>query len=187
MPDDSVGKKTDRRPWRQIKLTLPEPIAVQLETALELARITHGTRDWREALECVATSFIEEHRETVYAAIRRAAESEAQDGYKIMALAAKIAAGFRCIRCDHSKSGKSRYLHVHHIWPRSYYGPERPGYIHALDNLAVLCVSCHEAVHESGWRKSVEELQAKRAEANRQVRENGHRYTKHHGKESKWA
>ena len=66
---------------------------------------------------------------------------------------------WRCRMCHHTKANKGAgALNAHHIYPRSYFGPERPERIHDPNNLATLCGDCHAKVHSTGWRHYVETL-----------------------------
>lgn len=85
--------------------------------------------------------------------------------YKRSALEVLRRDGFRCRRCGHTRLN-SGGVDVHHIVPRSYYGPERPKDIHDPSNLITLCKNlCHkEITHPEGahqhWRAVADELKS---------------------------
>jgi len=54
--------------------------------------------------------------------------------------------GYKCVLCQHSRAN-SGSVHVHHIVPRGYFGPERPQNINELSNLVTLCDHCHLSLH----------------------------------------
>lgn len=165
---------SDPRPWRMIKFRLPEDVAVYWEKALDLARIAELAQNKIQAIEAMAVEFCQTYDLENF---RPPPEKEEQfNKFK-----AKELAGFRCIRCEHSKN-----LHVHHIIPKSYYGEDRPENINAVDNLACICNDCHEHVHANGWRHFVQALTGMKLKAEEQVATYGHRTTKKHGDRGTW-
>lgn len=165
---------SDTRPWRQIRLRLPEDVAVYLEKAFELARICGLAGNNIQAIEAMAVEFCQTYDLEQY-------RPEPQQVERYNKFKEKELSGFRCIRCEHSTS-----LHVHHIVPKSYYGAERPADINGLDNLACICASCHDHIHGNGWKHFVDSLKEQRAEAHAQVERLGHRVTRKHGDRSSW-
>ena len=57
--------------------------------------------------------------------------------------------GWRCLKCRLRHA-----LTPHHVIPRSQGGDD------AADNLATLCVSCHDGMNGGGWREFVPRFQA---------------------------
>ena len=174
-----MDETKDRRPWRTTTLKLPEPIAILVEEALFVAQVFGLGGNRIEAWEAIAGSFLAEYS---YAAAY--AELRAKDPYRVNALAVLKDCGFRCILCETSQN-----LHIHHAWPRSYHGPERPEDIHAESNLMPICLACHEKVHKQGWRKWIATLLVAKQKAINQVRNFGFRMTMRHsgGKGKRWS
>ena len=168
----------DKRPWRTLKVSLPEPVACVVEEALWVAKVFGLAGNRTEAWEAIASNFLVEHS---YA--NAYTELHAKNPYKVNSLAVLKDTGFRCLLCETSKD-----LTVHHMWPRGYHGPERPDDIDCEANLAPLCLACHEKVQPK-WRQYVTRLMVAKQKAINQVRQFGFRFTMKHsdGKGSKWS
>lgn len=124
-----------------------------------------------QAIECICVEFLHSH----YLALL--ALQEGMTPYQLAKTEAVIHAGFRCIKCETSQN-----LTPHHIWPRSYHGPERPDNIDSTENLAILCLKCHEEITPR-WREWIPRLIEMRRKAELDMAAYGFRQTaKHAGK-----
>ena len=63
----------------------------------------------------------------------------------------------RSVLSGHTCIGGADQLHIHHIVPRGYFGPERPEKIHDPSNLATVTRAEHEEIHRD-WRAWVPRL-----------------------------
>lgn len=178
---DQVGSGKDRRPWRTVTFSMPEDVAVKVEEALALAKGFGLASNRIEAIEAVCVEFSQQY---MLSALLSQADAEGKSNlYKVNSIQTLIDTGFRCVECEHSRD-----LTIHHIWPRGYYGPGRPENIDCLENLAPLCIGCHEIIQPK-WRDHVIDLQEKVLAAKRQVVEYGYRMTYKHtkGEHFKWV
>lgn len=173
----SVGQERDTRPWRQIKLTLPEDVAIKFEEAMEMARIFDYANNQIQAIEAICVEFLHDHNiSSAWSHCGFGPGDEGSERYNKMQ--ERVDSGFRCVvpSCEHSKS-----LHVHHIVPKAQGGSNEP------DNLALVCDECHERIHKNNAMSFVDALKVARADAHRQVQKYGHRITKKHGGRATWV
>ena len=127
---------TDARPWVTWQKKLPEPVRIQIESAIELLKISGKATNDIEALEAMAAAVVhEELHGLLFDAKHHAATHE-----KMQRWLALFNAGWRCLVC-----GTSRDLQCHHMIPRSQGGED------SETNLAVLCENDHRRVTENHW------------------------------------
>lgn len=65
--------------------------------------------------------------------------------------------GFRSVLSGRSMLNARDQIHVHHIIPKSYHGPERPENIHSARNLVTVTREEHDMIH-AGWRDHAPKL-----------------------------
>jgi len=123
--------KRDERPWRTIKIALPDDVACALLRAMELAKISGEATNEIEAIEALAGE---------YEASKAPAAFEQARKTPLERYEALCMAGFRCVGC-----GTSSHLECHHARPLSAGGED------SVRNLVPLCHACHETVTNGRW------------------------------------
>jgi len=157
--------RTDR-PWRRLSRNIPDHLAEKLNRCIWLAEVhqmvtcdANPSREsaWIDAFEEILSEYEVEKLGWFYAWLERALRA-GEPGAEERAgkWAALCRDGFRSVLSGHTSLNSSP-IHCHHIYPRGYYGPERPGNIHDVKNLATVTQEEHEMIHRD-WRLWVSRL-----------------------------
>ena len=138
-------REKDQRKWACLKVNMPREIYSEVMETVEMAkRLGIDACNTTEALRMICAEF-----RATWGVIHEEM-STPQTAYQEVVRTAYERDGWKCLLC-----GAYSNLTPHHITPRSHLGEDR------LENLATLCMRCHNGVTDRtgvGWREIKEEL-----------------------------
>jgi len=150
-----------RERWPCMSAALPQPVydklALALTMAMDLLQMTGFSGSTRaltiDAWELIASNAILDLQREI---------GEVIDDHPWRRLRWQVFERdhFRCLVCDrtHADRGGPAMLHCHHVTPRSKGGKD------LLENLATVCLACHDRIHHGSglsWQEAKQIIEAK--------------------------